>query len=54
MQPGVKITASAKQKDEIILEGNDIELVSRSGTNINYNTTVYIKIFPFACCLSNV
>ena len=31
MQPGVKITASTKQKDELILEGNDIELVSRSG-----------------------
>jgi ribosomal protein L6P/L9E len=31
MQPGVKVTASTKQKDELILEGNDIELVSRSG-----------------------
>ena len=31
MQPGVKITASTKQKDELILEGNDVELVSRSG-----------------------
>ena len=35
MQPGVKITASTKQKDELILEGNDIELVSRSG-NIHH------------------
>ena len=33
MQPGVKITASTKQKDELILEGNDVELVSRSGRN---------------------
>ena len=31
MMPGVKIAASTKQKDEITLEGNDIELVSRSG-----------------------
>lgn len=31
MQPGVKITASTKQKDELVLEGNDVELVSRSG-----------------------
>lgn len=31
MQPGVKISASTKQKDELVLEGNDIELVSRSG-----------------------
>ena len=31
MQPGVKITSSTKQKDELILEGNDVELVSRSG-----------------------
>ena len=33
MQPGVKITSSTKQKDELILEGNDVELVSRSGSS---------------------
>ena len=31
MYPGVVCTSSAKQKDEIVLEGNDVELVSRSG-----------------------
>ena len=31
MRPGVKIQSSTKLKDELILEGNDIELVSQSG-----------------------
>jgi large subunit ribosomal protein L9e len=31
MLPGVKIYASKDLKDELVLEGNDIELVSRSG-----------------------
>lgn len=35
MQPGVKVTASTKQKDELVLEGNDLELVSRSGSTRN-------------------
>ena len=33
MYPGVTCTQSAKVKDEIVVEGNDIELVSRSGTS---------------------
>lgn len=32
---GVTITRSEKVKDEIVLEGNDIELVSRSCALIN-------------------
>ena len=31
MKEGVSVTASAKQKDELILDGNDIENVSLSG-----------------------
>ena len=31
MYPGVTCSTSAKQKDEIVVEGNDVELVSRSG-----------------------
>ena len=31
MYPGVTCSTSAKQKDEIVVEGKDVELVSRSG-----------------------
>ena len=31
MNDGVKITASPNQKDEFIIEGNDLEAVSQSG-----------------------
>jgi hypothetical protein len=37
MAPGVTVTNSPKQKDELILEGNNIEDVSRSGKN-SYNS----------------
>ena len=33
MLPGVTFIASKDVKDEFVLEGNDIELVSRSGVN---------------------
>lgn len=35
MLDGVTITRSEKVKDEIVLDGNDIELVSRSAALIN-------------------
>ena len=35
MLEGVTITRSEKVKDELVLEGNDIELVSRSCALIN-------------------
>ncbi|RWS13208.1 60S ribosomal protein L9-like protein [Dinothrombium tinctorium] len=43
MQPGVKCTNSTSMKDELIIEGNDIELVSRSAARIQQSTTVKNK-----------
>ncbi|KFB39860.1 60S ribosomal protein L9 [Anopheles sinensis] len=43
MQPGVTVTNSTKQKDELILEGNDIEAVSLSAALIQQSTTVHNK-----------
>ncbi|RWS28229.1 60S ribosomal protein L9-like protein [Leptotrombidium deliense] len=43
MQPGVTCTNSTAQKDELIIQGNDIELVSRSAARIQQSTTVKNK-----------
>jgi large subunit ribosomal protein L9e len=43
MQPGVSVSNSAKQKDELVLEGNDIEAVSLSAALIQQSTTVKDK-----------
>lgn len=36
MAPGVTVVNSTKQKDELIIEGNSIEDVSRSGILLNF------------------
>ncbi|GBN31737.1 60S ribosomal protein L9 [Araneus ventricosus] len=43
MQPGVVCQNSSQQKDELILQGNDIELVSRSAALIHQSTLVKNK-----------
>ncbi|MBA0657243.1 hypothetical protein Gotri_008820 [Gossypium trilobum] len=43
MLEGVAITRSEKVKDEIVLDGNDIELVSRSAALINQKCHVKNK-----------
>ena len=43
MREGVKITRSEAVKDEIILEGNDIEKVSQSCADIHHKTLVKHK-----------
>jgi hypothetical protein len=53
MAPGVTVTNSPKQKDELILEGNNIEDVSRSGKDCTRICTA-IQLCGFSvryiCC----
>lgn len=40
MSKGVTVTNSQKQKDELIIQGNSIEAVSRSGNRTNTDTLI--------------
>merc|ERR1712071_586937 len=43
MAPGVTIAASAKMKDEFVIEGNNVEAVSQTSARIQQSTTVKRK-----------
>merc|ERR1711974_46365 len=43
MADGVTVVSSTKQKDELIIEGNDLEKVSQSAADIQQSTTVKKK-----------
>jgi large subunit ribosomal protein L9e len=43
MSPGVTVEISKAQKDELYVNGNDIELVSKSAARIQQSTTVKNK-----------
>lgn len=54
MAPGVTVTNSPKQKDELILEGNNIEDVSRSGKDSvrAYTATTVVGLKSLFVCRS--
>jgi large subunit ribosomal protein L9e len=53
MLEGVTILRSEKVKDELILDGNDIELVSRSAALINQvGVLASLSDFSAACCVN--
>ena len=56
MLEGVSILRSEKVKDELVLDGNDIELVSRSAALINqvtflHNLSLHMKNMLFITCI---
>ena len=50
MLKGVTVTRSEKVKDELVLEGNDIELVSRSCALINQVCFLILDSLYYVMC----
>ena len=52
MAPGVTIAASAKMKDEFVIEGNNVEAVSQT---CKYSVVVMVNLITlFVCLVFNV
>lgn len=49
MLNGVTIAESKAQKDELLLQGNDIDMVSQSGAYPSHAIVDIIPIFPSSC-----
>jgi hypothetical protein len=50
MLEGVTISESAAQKDELILQGNDIQNVSQSGMFVSLYSTLLTDCIYFLSC----
>ena len=54
MLDGVTVSESKAQKDELIIEGSDIENVSQSGTLMNCCLSWFSRIFLLAASIQGI